>query len=63
MTGDRDPRATLGQVRAVYENLAGTKRLVTFADLGHEPYLPSVPGQWRKSVAKFVDQTLEAVKN
>jgi pimeloyl-ACP methyl ester carboxylesterase len=56
MYGDRDPFVTRKQAEAIFENLAGEKQFVVFADTGHQPYLAKNPKQWRQAVAEFLEK-------
>ncbi|MBI3462001.1 MAG: alpha/beta fold hydrolase [Planctomycetes bacterium] len=50
-----DPRVTHEQAREVFENIASEKRLVTFAGIGHEPYLAKEPDRWRSAIEVFLN--------
>jgi uncharacterized protein len=56
MHGDRDSRVTTAQARAVFDNLAGAKRLEIFPQAGHESYLGVSPEHWQAAVSKFLTE-------
>jgi alpha-beta hydrolase superfamily lysophospholipase len=52
--GAKDPRVTLEQAQAVFDNLAGEKSFVLFPTAGHESLLASDPDLWTRSVSHFL---------
>ncbi len=56
--GTDDPRATLAEGRAVFQNLRGVKQFEAFAGVGHESYLAAHPDQWKHSVSEFLAQVI-----
>ncbi len=52
--GADDPRATLAQAQAVFQNLGGPKQFEIFAGVKHESYLAARPEQWKRVVAQFL---------
>jgi alpha-beta hydrolase superfamily lysophospholipase len=58
--GDDDRRVASQETAAVFANLAGPKRLHTFAGLGHESFVARRPDEWKEQVAVFLDETTDA---
>lgn len=56
--GADDPRATLRQAQAVFENLRGPKQFEVLTGLGHESYLSAQPERWKQTVSQFLKQCL-----
>jgi hypothetical protein len=60
--GTDDPRATLAEGMAVFQQLSGKKQFEPFAGVGHEAYLAAHPEQWQRTIAQFLahydDQTI-----
>jgi alpha-beta hydrolase superfamily lysophospholipase len=54
MQGDQDRRVTPEQARAIFDNLAGAKRLEVFPDVGHQSYLAARPELWSAAVSGFL---------
>ena len=54
MYGGKDDRVTRAETNKVYENLAGTKRLVVFPQAGHESYLNDYRREWVDAVGSFL---------
>jgi uncharacterized protein len=54
LQGAQDPRVTLEQAQAVFDNLAGEKSFVLFPTAGHESLLASDPDLWKRSVSHFL---------
>ena len=54
--GDQDPRVTVEQNDAIYQNLAGPKQLVSFSGAGHETLVVEAPEAWEQHVTKFVQE-------
>jgi dipeptidyl aminopeptidase/acylaminoacyl peptidase len=52
--GLQDPRVTLDQARAIFQNLAGEKEFAQFENAGHESYLAADAGEWKQTVASFL---------
>jgi hypothetical protein len=52
--GAKDPRVTLEQARAVFDNLAGEKSFVLFPTAGHESLLVADSDLWTRSVSHFL---------
>jgi alpha-beta hydrolase superfamily lysophospholipase len=58
--GAKDPRVTLEQARAVFNNLAGEKSFVLFPTAGHESLFAADPDLWTRSVSRFLKGQREA---
>lgn len=56
--GTNDPRATLRQAQAVFENLQSPKQFEVLAGLGHESYVAVQPERWKQTVSQFLNQRL-----
>lgn len=56
--GGRDLRVTRAAMTAIYEALAGPRRLVIFPEAGHESFLAADPPRWKESVAQFLGEHL-----
>ncbi len=54
MHGERDPRVTTEQARAIYDHLGGPKQFVSFPGAGHEALIAVAPGVWKESVDGFL---------
>lgn len=54
--GTDDPRATLAEGRAVFQNLNGKKWFEAFSGVGHEAYLAAKPDEWQRAVSQFLAQ-------
>jgi uncharacterized protein len=54
MVGEKDDRATVPQVRSIYDSLQGPKKFVVVPGIGHRSYLTAVPGLWKKEVSGFL---------
>jgi uncharacterized protein len=54
LQGEKDPRVTLEQARAVFENLAGQKSFVLFPGAGHESLKAANTDLWAQSVSGFL---------
>jgi alpha-beta hydrolase superfamily lysophospholipase len=52
--GTCDNRVSCRQIESIYHNLAGSKQLHFFEDLGHQSYAASQPEQWKRWVAHFL---------
>jgi pimeloyl-ACP methyl ester carboxylesterase len=51
--GEKDNKVLPSETNAIMQNLAGSKRLVTFADAAHEDYLMKYKCEWQTAVAEF----------
>jgi alpha-beta hydrolase superfamily lysophospholipase len=58
MNGDRDPWVRPDEARAIFDALNGPKTLRFFPGLEHDSCLRVRPGDWRATVAQFLDQVL-----
>jgi uncharacterized protein len=56
--GDQDPRVTVEQNDAIFQNLAGPKQLVSFPGAGHETLVVDAPEAWEQYVTKFVHESI-----
>jgi hypothetical protein len=54
MHGEHDPRATMAEARAVYDNLGGPKWFVEFPGAGHEALLGVDAELWKEQVQHFL---------
>lgn len=54
--GEKDQKVSRGEIDGIYANLAGTKKLVTFAEAGHENYLNQYRLPWQSAVKEFLAQ-------
>jgi len=52
--GAKDPRVTLEQAQAVFDNLTGEKSFVLFPTAGHESLLAADADLWTRSVSRFL---------
>lgn len=59
MSGERDPRVTKEQSKAVFDGLQGPKRIVLFPGVGHESCLSACPDLWKASVERFLEGSVE----
>ena len=56
MHGSGDARAHLADARLVFDHLAGPKRFVEFARVGHEPYIKHHTDEWRAAVMPMLEK-------
>lgn len=54
MHGDKDPRVTAEQAQEIFANLAGSKQLQMFSDVGHQSCTKANPQLWKRTVAEFL---------
>lgn len=54
--GTDDPRATIDQAKAVFQNLSGPKQFERFAGVGHESYFEVEPDKWKRTISGFLAQ-------
>jgi uncharacterized protein len=52
--GEKDPNVSAAETTAIYDHLHVQKELHTFSGLGHEPYLPKQPAEWKACVERFL---------
>ncbi len=57
--GDKDNRVSVAEITAVFENLAGEKKLVALPDTGHENYFNHDKETWVRSVTAWLEQLLQ----
>jgi alpha-beta hydrolase superfamily lysophospholipase len=60
--GTNDPRATLAEGLAVFQNLKGQKHFEAFTGVGHEAYLAAQPEQWQRTITDFLAQFYDTIK-
>lgn len=53
--GENDPRVTLDQANAVYEQVQTEKELVIFENAGHESYYATDPQKWNTEIKEFLE--------
>lgn len=53
--GELDQRVTRAETEAIYSNLAGQKRLVTFPQGGHGNFLENYESEWMKEIFEFLE--------
>ena len=56
MWGGKDDKVSPEETAAIFQNLAGPKRLLTFPEAGHENYLIKYKSGWIAGVASFLKQ-------
>jgi uncharacterized protein len=54
MYGEKDPKVSRSEIDNIYTNLQNSKKLVTFAEAGHENYLRQYAMEWRAEVSDFL---------
>ena len=54
--GEKDDRVTIAETHAIFTNLAGPKKLVTYPLAGHENYLNKYEADWTNEVAQFLKE-------
>lgn len=54
--GAKDEKVTAEETRAIFNNLAGPKKLVTFPLAGHENYLRKYRDLWTEEVSAFLNE-------
>lgn len=52
--GEKDPKVSRGEIDQIYANLSVPKKLVTFAQAGHENYLHQYKTEWQHAVTTFL---------
>jgi pimeloyl-ACP methyl ester carboxylesterase len=55
MHGAEDPKVTAGEIDRIYNNLKGSRRLVTFQNTGHSNYLLNNKEAWVQAVDSFLN--------
>ncbi|GAA4318351.1 alpha/beta hydrolase [Flaviaesturariibacter amylovorans] len=55
MWGEQDSKVLRSETDALFQNLAGPKRLVTFPEAGHENYLRHYAPEWTAAVESFLE--------
>jgi hypothetical protein len=54
--GEKDPRATVEQARAVFQNLAAPTKMEVFPGVTHDPCVIADPQRWTEEAAQFLDR-------
>jgi pimeloyl-ACP methyl ester carboxylesterase len=54
MYGEKDEKVSRKEIDEIYSNISSTKKLITFAQAGHENYLTQYGIPWRKAVTEFL---------
>ncbi len=54
--GQKDPKVSLAEIREIFRNLRGSKRLKIYPEAGHENYLTHHKTEWTGDVATFLNQ-------
>lgn len=57
MNGDSDPWVRPDEALAVFDALKGPKTLKLVAGVGHDSCLRRRPGEWKRAVAEFLDNS------
>jgi alpha-beta hydrolase superfamily lysophospholipase len=52
--GEKDEKVSMDEIEAIYSNLKGNKRLLTFPLAGHENYLIKYDTEWTKEMKNFL---------
>lgn len=55
MHGAHDLRVSVAEVQSIHERLPGDKRLILFAEAGHESYLAVDAALWNSTISEFLD--------
>ncbi|UPT66853.1 MAG: lysophospholipase [Sphingobacteriales bacterium JAD_PAG50586_3] len=55
--GEQDDKVNREEIDAIYNNLAGPKRLITYPNARHESYLNKYSSEWQSDVAGFLATT------
>ncbi len=58
MYGEKDPKVSRSEIDAIYQNLAGPKKLRTYPIAGHENYLNDYKTEWIADVSGFLSKTI-----
>lgn len=56
MYGEQDKNVSRKEIDDIFANLAGRKRLVTYAQAGHENYLEKYKDQWVGDIKRFISE-------
>lgn len=54
--GEKDPRISMADVKAISNNLQGFKQLVSFADAGHGSLLAFDAPRWQQELVQFLEK-------
>jgi alpha-beta hydrolase superfamily lysophospholipase len=54
--GDQDPRVQRHETECIYNNLAGSKKLVVYEGAGHQSLYKFAPEKWAGEVTQFLQQ-------
>lgn len=54
---EKDEKVSRSETDAIFSNLNGSKKLITFPEAGHENYLVKYKPEWTKEVAEFIKQS------
>lgn len=56
--GGKDAEVSQEETDDIFTHLNGKKRLITFADAGHENYLKKYKKEWVKEVSAFLNDNI-----
>jgi len=56
MSGTKDARVSVPEIQQIFDNLAGTKKLVWMENSGHQSYLVNDSIAWEKAVLDFLNE-------
>lgn len=57
--GAKDEKVSTEEIKSIYNNLAGVKKLQIYKDAGHENYLLKYKNEWAEDVKEFLEETHE----
>lgn len=52
--GTEDPRVSIDQAKAVFDNFVGEKRFIQLPGVGHESYAVADPEEWNQTISQFL---------
>ena len=61
--GETDPKVSLSETISIYNHLAGTKKLITYPNTGHENYLIKNSPKWENDILRFIHKTKKVASN
>lgn len=57
LSGEKDDRVSMKEIRRIFTNLKGIKKLKTYPLAGHENYLTKYKAEWTNDIRLFVNET------
>lgn len=54
LSGEKDERVSMNEIKRIYNNLKGVKKLGTYPLAGHENYLKKYKNEWEHDISSFI---------